>query len=840
MKSRGFFKQFNLMISLVLLGGMGLWLVRAGQDARPLKGSPAKAFGGPELVATYGKLPMSFEANQGQSDSQVDFLARGRDYTLFLAPTEAVLALRKSVEKIHPKEALLQHEPTKPQDRETQTEAVRMKLVGANPAPAVSGLEELPGKVNYFIGNDPTEWRTNVATYAKVRYEEVYSGVDLVYYGNQRQLEYDFVVAPGADPNAIALEFEGADKLEVDAQGELVLHLGEEQVRFQKPLIYQEENGTRREVAGSYNLKDRGQVSFQVASYDPTQPLIIDPVLVYSTYLGGSTEEGSSESAFMGIAVDSYGNAYISSITYSTDFPTTANAFQPSPPSPWENVYVSKLNADGSALVYSTFLGGSSGRTGVWDLAVDVQGNAYVTGWTWSPDFPMANPLQPTLRGNVDAFVSKLNPTGSALVYSTYLGGSGSEASYGMAVDAEGHAYVTGSTSSVDFPTQNAFDGTLSGGGDLFVAKLNPTGSALLYSTYLGGSSHEYGLGIAVDASGNMYVLGNTTSTDFPTVNPLQATLNGREDAFVSKLNPTGSALIYSTYLGGSGEWERVYDIAVDSAGNAIVVGETNSADFPTTLTSLQPTYSHEHGVGRDGFVSKLNADGSALIYSTYLGGSVGYGYDAALGVAVDASANAYVTGYTGSTDFPVANTIQGTLNGISDAFVSKLNAAGSALLYTTYLGGNTSEYDPYNVWEWGRSIAVDASGNAYVTGVTMSTDFPTTPNAFQPTYGGGYYDAFVAKLGVETPPPQAIQQLIENVISLNLQTGVENNLDAKLDAATQALNDANLNNNVAAINSLQAFINSVEAQRGVQISNADADALIAATQAIIAQLQGT
>jgi len=503
-----------------------------------------------KILQGYGKLPLRFEANQGQTDARVKFLSRGAGYTLFLTSGEAVLAFRKTSAQMKDRSAL-----KAPAPEASKSAVLHMQLVGSNPASAVSGLDEMPGKSNYFIGNDPKKWQTNVANYAKVRYRRVYPGVDLVYYGNPGQLEYDFVVAPGADPSSIRLKFRGAGRLKIDDNGDLVLGADGEQVRLQKPQVYQEASGTRRAVEGRYWIAGANTISFRVADYDRSKPLIVDPVLVYSTYLGGSGDDSGTS-----IAVDSSGNAYVTGYTSSIDFPTM-NPLQPTYAggSGSLDVFVAKLNSTGSALVYSTYLGGSNYDSGT-SIAVDSSGNAYVTGYTYSTDFPTMNALQGTTAGSGDVFVAKLNPTGSALVYSTYLGGSGIDYGYGIAADASGNAYVTGFTCSTNFPTANA-EQAASGGrlnslppcGDVFVTKLNATGTALVYSTYLGGSGDDAGRGIVVDSSGNAYVTGYTSSIDFPTMNPLQPANAGSNDAFVAKLNST--ARLWFTQLISAATW---------------------------------------------------------------------------------------------------------------------------------------------------------------------------------------------------------------------------------------------------------------------------------------------
>jgi hypothetical protein len=693
------------------------------------------------VSATYGKLPLSFEVNQGQSEEQVKFVARGQGYSLFLTATEAVLSLR----------APAQHKPQ-------SAAVVRMRLAGANTHPQLTGLDPLPGASNYFIGNDPRRWQRDVPNYSKVKYAGVYPGIDVIYYGNQRQLEYDIVVAPDADPRRIALAFEGVQTLSLDQHGNLVLRTSQGDIAQHKPVIYQDIGGTRQRVEGRYVLRAKHRVGFQVASYDTTQPLVIDPVLSYSTYLGGGGYDVG-----LAIAVDSAGSAYVTGQTTSTSFPgASASPIQ----STWlgsNDVFVTKLNAAGNARVYSTYLGGSGGEIG-YAIAVDSTGNAYVTGETdsgiqtpTSIPFPLVGAFQSRYAGGSDAFITKINAAGNALVYSTYLGGSGTERGYGIAVDGSGNAYVTGHTNSSqgnvpslnDFPTAAPFQAQNAslGNYDAFVTKLNATGSALVYSTFLGGNASDYSIdggAITVDSDGNAYVGGTTASTNFPGANTstIQATNGGGfNDGFVVKFNALGSALLYSTYLGGNG-YDEVNGIAIDTARNAYVVGYTDSPDFPTA----SPLQASRNGFGNDAFVSKLNAAGSALVYSTYLGGSGGS--DVAYAVAVDSGGNAYVSGFTSSSNFPTVAPLQ-AVAGSGDAFISKLNAAGSALVYSTYLGAQSGAEQAYG-------IALDSAGNAYVTGQTNSSNFPTA-GPFQATLGGSM-DAFVAKI-VGVAPTMSIDR---------------------------------------------------------------------------------
>ena len=607
------------------------------------------------VSAAFGELPLSFEANHGQTDASVDFLARGQGYGMFLRPTEAVVILKEPSGK----------PATEPKNKSKSgvkinapVRVMRMKLSGARPTSTAEGLDELPGKVSYFIGNDSAKWKKSISTYGRVRYKEVYPGIDLIYYGNQQQLEYDFVLAPGARASEIALQFEGVDKVEVDASGDLLLKTGQNTVLLRKPIIHQDIADKHRIVHGRYVIRGEKRVGFLVGEYDTRAALIIDPTLVYSTYLGGSYYDQVD-----GIAVDAAGNTYIGGATGSTNFPT-ANPIQ-SFAGGDDDAFVAKINASGTALLYSTYLGGGS-VDAVNGIAVDSSGNAYVAGATNSTDFPTVNAIQSTAGGGYDVFVSKINSSGTALIYSTYLGGGSDDSAYGIAVDSSGNAYVAGNTSSTNFPTVNAIQGTAGGSSDAFVAKINTSGTALLYSTYLGGANYDIANGIAVDSFGNAYVAGYTNSTNFPTANAIQSTTGGGYDAFVAKINTSGTTLLYSTYLGG-GSSDSANAIAVDSSGNAYVAGNTSSTNFPT-VNAIQSTA----GGSYDAFIAKINASGFALLYSTYLGGA---GYDQALAVAVDSSDNAYVAGYTNSTDFPTANAIQTTTGGLYDAFVSKIAA---------------------------------------------------------------------------------------------------------------------------------------------------------------------
>ena len=745
-------------LRILLLPGLLLATSFATPSVAPqLPTPPAPPAQRARVVENYGKLPLSFEANTGQTNSAVKFLSRGRGYTLFLTSDEAVLALRRQkAESRSQKEGNRQLLAVSRQVQRTTdngprtTDVLRMRLVGANPAAKVMGLRELPGKTNYFLGNDPKKWRASVPTYAKVRYAGLYPGIDLVYRGDpsvdgpngpsvdgpngpsaNEQLEFDFVAAPKADPRLIQLRFGPPNRLRLAANGDLVVTTANGALAFHKPVVYQMVGGDRQPVAGEFALLEKHTVGFRLGSYDRAKALVIDPALAFSTFLGGSGGDAGNA-----IAVDSAGNVYVAGRTASIDFPVTPGAFQTTNHvGKGSTAFVTKLNPTGTTLVYSTYLSGSGGETAN-AIAVDTAGNAYVAGQTYSSDFPVTpGAFQTTNRAAANdtsnGFVTKLNPSGAALVYSTYLGGSGFQVQYpgdvanAIAVDAAGNVYVAGQTHSSDFPvTQGAFQTTNNCAGNecsnAFITKLNPAGTALVYSTYLGGSggnrlgfSGDQGSGIATDVAGDAYVTGQAGSSDFPvTPGAYQSTNRGAANegtnAFVTKLNPAGAALIYSTHLGGSGN-DTGNAITLDSAGNVYVAGQTSSADFPVTAGAFQTTY-HGSNNGPNAFVTKLNPAGAALVYSTYLGGSGGainlmatlalWGGDVATGLAIDSSGNAYVTGSTASANFPVTQGAYQTTNndqppcaggciGGCNAFISELNSTGSALVYSTYLGGN-------------------------------------------------------------------------------------------------------------------------------------------------------
>jgi hypothetical protein len=671
-----------------------------------------------------------FEANRGQVDPEVRFTARGVGYTAFLTSTEAVLRLGADV-------------------------TLRLRTRDANPLGEVLGEEKLPGVVNYARHGEATAIRT--ATYGRVRYADVYPGVDLVYYGRPRLLEYDFVVAPGADPGRIGVAIDGADGLELNGDGALVMHTAAGDLHQPRPFAYQRIAGVLHAVAADYVLDDDGRVRFRLGAYDPSRPLVIDPVITYATYLGGSGDEAQvALDGEVHIARDGAGNIYLSGTTRSANFPTTAGAAFGSLGGS-ADLFVTKLSPTGT-LLYSTYLGGPCedyGRA----IAVDAAGNVYVTGEINGGG---------TCASLPGVLVAKLDPNGG-LVYATRIGGSLLDSSYGtgIAVDAAGHAYVTGVALTSDFPTtQGAYRTTGCANvypfaGDGFVLKMSVDGGTILWSTLLCGQGDDVPAGIAIDAAGNAYVAGATASSDFPLVDPIALTRGGGVvglSGFVSKVSADGSRLLYSTYLGGS-ESAVINGIALDATGSVYVTGETNSVDFPTTPGVIQERPGKRHCIAgcTDAFVSKIAPSGSALVYSTYLYGELD---DAGNAIAVDADGNAYVVGQTVSLLFPIVGAFQSINRGLDDAFVVKLNADGTRLLYSSYLGGSRSGGSPSTGSDTATGIVLDAAGNAYVAGYTLSYDLATTADALQPHLGGGvcdYFggpcgDAFLAKISAGGP----------------------------------------------------------------------------------------
>jgi sugar lactone lactonase YvrE len=671
------------------------------------------------LSVDIAAAPLAFERNAGQTDAQVDFLARGSGYGVWLSDGDAVLAL----------------------DDGQNTHVLRLDVLATNPAPAASGEGELDAYTNYFIG-DESSWRTHVQNYAAVRYDDVYAGIDLRYYGNGHELEYDFIVEQGAEVSAIRIAFQGVESVSIDAEGNLVLTLDAagRTLTFQAPISYQDGAGGREVVSSHYVVLDDGSIGFEVGDYDRSRELVIDPILAYGTYLGGSGGE-----QIWNMETDAAGNVYVTGYTSSTNFPLSAGAF--SGPRGNQDVFVSKFSADLSTLLYSTYVGGTNDENG-YGIAVDTAGNAYVTGATKSSDFPKLAALDSSLDNGQDVFVFKLNATGNALIYSTYLRGAGSlDTGYGIAVDAAGNAYVVGYTDSSDFAlTAGALDTSFSN-GEAFVTKLSASGSALVYSTYFGGSVDETIYNIAVDGLGNAVVVGESNSTTFSFALPgayqsSNGSTGSRYDAFVAKLNSSGTGLLYGSFIGGSQD-DFGYGVALGPTGRIYISGDTNSNNFDVTSGAMQTA----RAGGADGFAAVFDpslSGAASLVYSTYIGGSATESF---WGIDVDAAGRMYLGGYTNSNNMTVTADAHRTTNaGGDDIFVVAVDTNGASSadrVYASYLGGSSAE----NAW-----AARYSNGKFYVAGNAASASGVTTAGAYDTSFNGGF-DGYVAAFAFETPP---------------------------------------------------------------------------------------
>ena len=705
---------------------------------------PSAVVNKPKAIENYGKLPLSFVPNHGQSDATVKFTLRGNGYTLFLTGNEAVMGLHNGI-----------------------TQQLKLKLIGANASPEIGGQDLFAGKSNYFIGNDQSKWRTGIPMYGKVRYSEIWPGVDMVWYGNQQDLEYDFIVQPGVDPKQIKLAFEGAESMRLDHEGNLVLKTKAGELIQKAPVIYQDGAQGRESVSGKYRLLAANEVGFELGAYDPTRPLVIDPVLAMATYLGGSLLDNVID-----VAMDAAGNVYCTGRLDSTEFPPGSGDKQ------GQATYVAKISANGSTLIYATVLDGQGSDFGE-SIAVNSSNQVVVSGNTSSDDFPLLLPFEDTLNPGAgggssnDAFVTKLDANGllnanCGCSFSTYLGGSSSDFGRGVAFGSDNRVYVVGETSSSNFPKKNQFQGnSVFSGQDAFLTVFAANGQSLIYSTYFRGGSDdlERASGVAVDSLGNAYVIGQTDGNNIQTrgaggTAPAQANNAGGMDAFVAKFNPSlsgDSSLIYATYLGGSGT-EFSGDIAVDSQQRAYVTGQTGSFNFPLNAVS-GATVLDTTNQTNEAFVTCFNANGSARVFSTFLGGN---GQDDGVAITVDSASNVYVNlSTTSSQNLTLVNPIQGALAGGWDSYVAKLSPEGRSILFSTYLGGTGTETS------FGIAVQPDGSSLA-VGGVTLSTNFPVTPGAFQPQKSGDR-DGFVARIKFINPDtigvyrPSATDFLLRN-----------------------------------------------------------------------------
>ncbi|NOT61898.1 MAG: hypothetical protein HOP19_16915 [Acidobacteria bacterium] len=670
----------------------------------------------PPASAVLAQTPLGFEANRGQAASSYQFIARQPGFSLGLA-INAVTVTANDLS--HP---------------------LKLRFIGARADVALQANEALSGPSHYLIGNDAAQWQTNVARFARVRYAQLYSGVDAVFYGRGKQLEYDWVIAPHADAQQIRFTFAGAEAVRLDESGALMIEQGKARLRQHAPVAFQETAHGRRSVTARYVIGADNVIGFALGEYDATLPLVIDPVLSYATYFGGSGVD-----AILALTTDAAGNIYVAGQTTSLNLPLRT---------PYEDTFgggtdafVTKLDPTGARIIFSTYLGGRGTLDRVWDLAVDKSSNIYLTGETNSLAFPTTPNAAQGVRGNGDAFVTKLNAQGTALVYSTYLGGNQADEAYGLALDEDNAVYVTGRTESPNFPSINPVQATLRGERDVFVTKLSSVG-AFVFSTYLGGAGEideEIGFGIAVDALHQVYVTGATTTVNFPTVNAWQPRWNGESDAFLLKLDPDASRLLFSTYLGGT-EADAGRAVVVDAFGNPCLTGVTASLHFP-----LRSAWQNIFGGGTDAFVMKFRAAGGSPIFSTRLGGrgdeNTGSPNEFTIPVgdiAVDSLGALYVTGKTVSENFPVERAVQETRRGDNDAFITKFTPGGNALAYSTYFGTSFVGNNGYD--ERGHDIAVDSQGNAYVAGQMLGNDlFTMLP--LQSRTNGGASEGFIARI---------------------------------------------------------------------------------------------
>ncbi|HEX3747704.1 MAG TPA: SBBP repeat-containing protein [Bryobacteraceae bacterium] len=628
-------------------------------------------------AAAVPSVPAFFMANRGQAPPNVRFVSKGSGFTAYFLDREIVLRARRVT--------------------------VRLQFPGARRPAGVDGVRPLAARANFLLG-DASQWRSGIPTFSAIRYRDLYPGIDMIYSGEGLRLKSEFVVAPGADPALIRIRYRGASKTAVDSSGALSIAINEQRLTEAPPYIYQLRGHHRIAVDGRYVVGDGGAVGFALGNYDRALPLVIDPLMTYSTTVGTNNFNAATA-----IAVDSAGAAYIAGYTDSDALPTA---------NPAQNfnlgsvaIFVAKLNPAGTSLEYCTYMGGSNDDR-AYGIAVDSSGAAYVTGTTTSPNFPTRYPEQSSLHGSRNAFVFKLNPMGDMLDFSTFLGGSGADTANGIAVDNSGNSYIVGDTTSLNFPA-NGYQTANRGSQDAFVAKLSASGQQLLFSTYLGGAGADHGGAIAIDSAGSMYVTGYTWSGNFPLESPYQSVIAGPCNAFVTHLSSNGNNLLFSTYLGGSGCTmaypETGQSITVDAKGNVYLAGVTSSTNFPL-VNAVQPQLQGS----TDAFVAKLNSSGGVL-FSTYMGGS---GVDVGNAIALDPSGAIYVAGYTYSDDFPVlTGAVQTALSGACDAFLFKLSPMGDALLYATYLGGTAADT--------ASGLAIDSGGNVYLAGWTLSVNFP-------------------------------------------------------------------------------------------------------------------
>lgn len=647
---------------------------------------------------TLNSINLNFQPNLGQIDSDVKFICKGLNYTLFFKTNEFIF---KSFDYSSKKRHFLKY-----------------KLLNSI-CTTIEGLNNTKTRYNYFKGNNENKWICNIISYEKIKYHNVYNNIDLIYYNNGRNIEWDFILYPGSNPEDIKIEFPLKTNMNLDDEGNILVHINSNIMTIKKPYIYQNINNKIHPIDGSFNLSKSNIVSFNIDSYDLDHNLIIDPVLSYSTFLGGTGDD-----QIYGIALDSNKDIYVTGFTNSADFPTVNPIYSYKGD---YDVFITKIDSSGSFIIYSTYI---SGTFDEWanDICVDSSGNAYVTGFTKSSDFPTKDPIQSTKLGVKSAFLTKLDSTGSSLIYSTFIGGNKDDEAKSMALDSNNNVYLIGITDSTNFPLISPYQSTISNYNSAFICKVASSGNSLLYSTYLGGASIDEGYDITLDSNNNMYLTGTTYSSDFPTKNPIESSLSGQRSAFITILSADGSNLIFSTFLGGSGA-DDSNSIVIDNNNNIFIAGTTFSSDFPL-VNPIQNTKSGFFSA----FVCKIASGGTHIIFSTYLGGS---GFDYAYAIDLDSEYNPYISGFSTSSDFPTVDSV-GPVISPTGLYITKIQSDGSSILFSSLL-----------TYASGNALTLDSDNTIYVAGTTDQSAFPTV-NPLQSTYAGNN-DSFILKITQDT-----------------------------------------------------------------------------------------
>ena len=749
--------RFNLLVLVLLLAIIALSgsVPAAAQEPVLRSAVPTEPL----------QVPVFFEANQGQFDDQVRFVARAPGASFWFTPAD----IRIVLDRIEPDTGLRGAMDGRARPAPAglvERLAFTVRLLDASPGSLPEGQGLLPGKVNYFLGRDPARWRAQVLTYGSILYRDLYPRADLRYYGAGDGLKYDLILHPGAEVEMVSLAYDGVQGLQVNDTGQLEIATAWGTLIEEAPLAWQEDDGGRRDpVAAAYRLQAGNRIGFWVGAYDPTRPLVLDPTLNYSTFVGGGTRELAHA-----VALDEAGNAVITGSTTSNDFPVTEGALDPVRSDGWD-AFVTKLDANGESLIFSTYVGGLGTEVG-YGVAVDEAGNVVVAGATGSTDFPTTSDAyrEEYEGGEYDAFVLKLAPGGDSLLYGTFVGGNDMDMAYTLGLYGE-QAVIAGVTESPNFPTtSNAFDRYHNGLGDLFITKLDADGGSLSFSTLVGGSGEDLGRRLAVASGGNVVVTGHTNSANFPTSSDAFAPDYRRKyDAFVLELNSDGRSLNYSTFLGARAD-EYGQGLALDANGDPVVTGATSSADFPTTTGAYD---THYNGYS-DVFVAKVTDNGKTLAWSTYLGGS---GSDSGMVVGLDANDNPILAGTTDSTDLPISDdALDDTYNGESDVLLAKLSASGDSISYSTYAGGAARDE--------ATGLAVTNAGDVVVAGWTESFAFPTTEGAFDPEFNGRQ-DGFLMRIdSLGDPEPQAI----DLQVAQSSDDAIESNDDGSVDLDSPVL----------------------------------------------------